>query len=73
MVVCAFSELPRRAEARSVRTLGDSRLGQVLGREAAGRATSTAEGEAATVAEALLLDGEPLRASPGGPAGGRRR
>lgn len=64
VVVCAFSDLPRRAEARSVRTLGgDSRLGQVLGRESAQRAldaaVATAQAEGAKVEAALLVDGDP--------------
>ncbi|MET9275248.1 universal stress protein [Kribbella sp. NPDC003557] len=67
VVVCAFSELPRRTEARNVATLGgDARLGQVLGRAAAGQAlqaaTVTARDEGASVAAALLVDGEPAMA-----------
>lgn len=67
VVVCAFAEMPRRTEAKNVRTLGgDPRTGQVLGREAAGRAVeaamATARGEGATVSATLLLDGEPSKA-----------
>lgn len=64
VIVCAYSELPRRAEAKNVATLGgDSRIGQVLGREA-GRlaladAMRVAAAEGATVTAALLVDGEP--------------
>ena len=43
VIVCAFAQMPRRAEAKNVRTLGgDPRSGQVLGREAAGRAIESA-------------------------------
>jgi nucleotide-binding universal stress UspA family protein len=67
VVVCAFSELPRRAEAKNVASLGgDSRIGQVLGREAARQALdaamATAKSEDATVSAALLVDGEPSKA-----------
>lgn len=64
VIVCAYSELPRRAEAKNVATLGgDVRIGQVLGREA-GRlaladAMRVAAAEGATVTAALLVDGEP--------------
>ena len=67
VIVCAFAEMPRRAEARNVRTLGgDPRSGQVLGREAAGHAVETAmattRDEGATVSATLLVDGEPSAA-----------
>ena len=67
VVVCAFAEMPRRTDARNVRTLGgDPRTGQVLGREAAGLAVesamATARREGATVSATLLLDGEPSKA-----------
>lgn len=67
VIVCAFSQLPRRAEAKNVATLGgDPRTGQVLGREAAGlaldAAMTTARKEGATVSAALLVDGEPSTA-----------
>lgn len=67
VVVCAFAEMPRRTDAKNVRTLGgDPRTGQVLGREAAGRAVeaalATARAEGATVSTTLLVDGEPSKA-----------
>lgn len=66
VIVCAYSQLSRRDEAKNVATLGDSRVGQVLGREAAGLALSTAMAlastEGATVTAALLLDAEPATA-----------
>lgn len=59
--------LSRRDEAKNVATLGgDSRIGQVLGREAAGLALSeamkVAAADGATVTAALLVDGEPAKA-----------
>ena len=67
VIVCAYSELSRRAEAKNVATLGgDSRIGQVLGREAARQALdaamATAKSEGATVSAGLLVDGEPSKA-----------
>ena len=67
VIVCAFAQMPRRADAMNVATLGgDPRSGQVLGREAAGRAIesamATARDEGATVSATLLVDGEPSRA-----------
>ena len=79
VIVCAYSKLSRRDEAKNVATLGgDSRVGQVLGRNAAGQALSsavqvaimdalwqqvrTATDEGATVTGALLIDGEPADA-----------
>ncbi len=67
VIVCAFSRLSRRNEAKNVATLGgDSRIGEVLGREAAGlalqAAMQVAADEGATVAAALLVDSEPARA-----------
>lgn len=64
VVVCAYSQLSRRTEAKNTATLGgDARTGQVLGREAASLALSTAmevaTAEGATVTAALLIDGEP--------------
>lgn len=64
VIVCAFSDLPRRAEAKSVATLGgDPRIGQVLGRGAASAAiaaaVAVAREQSATIAAALLIDGEP--------------
>jgi nucleotide-binding universal stress UspA family protein len=67
VIVCAFAELSRRTEAMNVATLGgDTRTGQVLGREAAAvaldKAMATARAEGATVSAALLVDGEPSKA-----------
>ena len=67
VIVCAYSKLSRRDEAKNVATLGgDSRVGQVLGRNAAGQALSSAvqvaTDEGATVTGALLIDGEPADA-----------
>jgi nucleotide-binding universal stress UspA family protein len=64
VIVCAYARMSRRVEARNVATLGgDTRTGQVLGREAANMAMSTAMTIAAeygaTVTAALLVDGEP--------------
>ena len=43
VIVCAYSKLSRRDEAKNVATLGgDSRVGQVLGRTAASQALSSA-------------------------------
>jgi nucleotide-binding universal stress UspA family protein len=43
VIVCAYSALSRRQEARNVATVGgDSRIGQVLGRAAANDALSSA-------------------------------
>ena len=66
VVVCAFAELSRRTEAMNVATLGgDTRTGQVLGREAAAvaldKAMAIARAEGATVSAALLVDGEPSK------------
>lgn len=59
VIVCAYSALSRRAEAKNVATLGgDTRGGEVLGRGVAGeaisRAVAVAAKEGATVAAALL-------------------
>ncbi|MFT3861997.1 universal stress protein [Micropruina sp.] len=67
VIVCAYARLSRRDEAKNVTTLGgDSRIGQVLGRSAAGQALSeamiVAAAEGATVTAALLIDGEPAEA-----------
>ena len=67
VVVCAYARLSRRDEAKNVATLGgDSRVGQVLGRTAAGAALTeamkVAAEEGATVTAALLIDGEPAEA-----------
>ena len=64
VIACAYSRLSRRDEAKNVTTLGgDTRIGQVLGRNAASQALSeamiVAGAEGATVTAALLIDGEP--------------
>ena len=67
IIVCAYSQLTRREEAKNVTTYGgDSRFGQVLGREAASvalhEAMLAAGEQGATVTAALLIDGEPDKA-----------
>jgi nucleotide-binding universal stress UspA family protein len=67
VIVCAYSALSRRQEARNVATVGgDSRIGQVLGRAAANEALSSAINVArdsgATLSASLLVDGEPAQA-----------
>ena len=67
VIVCAYSALSRRQEARNVATVGgDSRIGQVLGRAAADEALSSAINVArdsgATLSASLLIDGEPAQA-----------
>ena len=67
VIVCAYSALSRRQEARNVATVGgDSRIGQVLGRAAADQALSSAINVArdsgATLSASLLVDGEPAQA-----------
>ncbi|MFI5953029.1 universal stress protein [Cryptosporangium sp. NPDC051539] len=67
VIVCAFADLSRRAEAKNVATLGgDIRIGQVLGRAAASEAiaaaVSVAQAQNATISAALLVDGEPAAA-----------
>lgn len=67
VVVCAYAEMSRRVEAKNVTTLGgDTRIGQVLGREAASLALSdamkVARTEGATVTAALLIDADPAKA-----------
>jgi nucleotide-binding universal stress UspA family protein len=67
VVVCAYGGLSRRDEARNVATLGgDNRVGLVPGRAAASSAVAeavrTAEEQKATIAAALLVEGEPAAA-----------
>ena len=67
VIVCAYSALSRRQEARNVATVGgDSRIGQVLGRAAANEALSSAiniaRDSGATLSASLLVDGEPAQA-----------
>ena len=79
VIVCAYAKMSRRDEAKNVTTLGgDSRVGQVLGREAAGLALSEAMAvagkEGAVVTAALLIDGEPgqpVRVAPALPRQGQ--
>ena len=64
VIVCAYSGLSRRDEARNVATLGgDTRIGLVTGRAEASAALAAAVGVArepsATVSAALLVEGEP--------------
>ncbi|HEY5820505.1 MAG TPA: universal stress protein [Propionibacteriaceae bacterium] len=66
VIVCAYAQMSRRVEAKNTATLGgDTRTGQVLGREAASLAISeamkVATAEGATVIAALLVDGEPAK------------
>ncbi|MCB1777978.1 MAG: universal stress protein [Candidatus Competibacteraceae bacterium] len=63
VIVCAYSNLSRRDEAKNVATLGgDSRGGEVLGRVAANEALTQAVAVAAengaTVAAALMIEGD---------------
>jgi nucleotide-binding universal stress UspA family protein len=63
VIVCAYSALSRRAEAKNVQTTGgDTRTTEVLGRSAASdaisRAVAVASEHGATVAAALLVEGE---------------
>jgi nucleotide-binding universal stress UspA family protein len=67
VIVCAFAEMDRRADAKNVATMGgDSRIGQVLGRSAASAAIAAAVAvagqQSATIAAALLVDGDPAAA-----------
>ncbi len=67
VIVCAYSELSPRQEARAIATTAtETRTGQVLGRAAANEAMTAAVAIArdrgATVAAALLVDGEPAEA-----------
>ncbi|MFN8097877.1 MAG: universal stress protein [Dermatophilaceae bacterium] len=64
VIVCAYTELSARAEAKNVATMGgDARGGKVLGRDTASAALASAvmaaSDEGATIAAALLVDGEP--------------
>jgi nucleotide-binding universal stress UspA family protein len=62
VIACAWSGLSRREEAKNVVAVGDPLVGQVSGRAAAGQVLSTAVAVAndlgATVAAALLVDGD---------------
>ena len=67
VIVCAYSRLSSRAEAKNVATLGgDPRGGEVLGRAAANealtRAVAVASNHRATVTAALMIEGDPAEA-----------
>lgn len=66
VIVCAYSELSRRQEARTVASVGDTRLGQLPGRSdassAIAAAVAVAQEQGATIAAALLVEGEPASA-----------
>jgi nucleotide-binding universal stress UspA family protein len=66
VIVCAYARMSRRVEAKNVATLGgDTRTGQVMGREAANvamsQAMTIAADHGATVTAALLVDGDPAQ------------
>lgn len=63
VIVCAYSGLSRRDEAKNVATIGgDARTGQVLGRTAASAAiadaVAVAKAEGAAISAALMLEGD---------------
>jgi nucleotide-binding universal stress UspA family protein len=67
VIVCAYSGLSRRQEARTVASLGsDPRIGQVSSRTAASgaiaAAVAVAQERGATISAALLVDAEPANA-----------
>jgi nucleotide-binding universal stress UspA family protein len=67
VIVCAYSGLSRREEARNPATLGgDPHIGQVPGRSAASaaiaEAVAVAQGHSATISAALLVEAEPATA-----------
>jgi nucleotide-binding universal stress UspA family protein len=67
VIVCAYSQLSPRQEARNVATLGgDTRVGLVPGRSTASAAiaagVAVAQKEGATISAALLIEGEPATA-----------
>lgn len=67
VVVCAWSSLSRRQEARNITTLGgDTSIGQVKGHAAATQAVrqgvEVARAQGARVTGALLVDGDPAAA-----------
>lgn len=68
VIVCAWTSVSRRAEAKNVAALGNdpSTLGQVQGRQAATQAlqdaVKVAREQGAQVKAALLVDGEPAAA-----------
>lgn len=67
VIVCAYSGLSRRDEAKNVSTIGgDTRTGQVLGRQAASAAiadaVAVAQEEGAAISAALMLEGDAAKA-----------
>lgn len=66
IIVCAFSALTQSDDARSLVGFGDTRLGEVLGRQAAtdalSQATATATGLGVGVEKVVLAEGEPAAA-----------
>ncbi len=67
VIVCAYSGLSRRDEAKNVSTIGgDARTGQVLGRAAASAAiadaVAVAKEEGAAISAALMLEGDAAKA-----------
>ena len=67
VIVCAYSGLSRRDEAKNVTTIGgDARSGQVLGRTAASAAiadaVAVAKEEGAAISAALMLEGDAAKA-----------
>lgn len=67
VIVCVWSELSRRDDAKNVATVGgDARIGEVLGRQSASQAVAeavaVAQAGGATIAAALLAQGEPAQA-----------
>ena len=67
VIVCAYSGLSRRDEAKNVATMGgDARTGQVLGRAAASAAiadaVAVAKAERAAISAALMLEGDAAKA-----------
>jgi nucleotide-binding universal stress UspA family protein len=66
VIVCAYTGLSPRQEARTIASLGDPPVGQVLGRAAASAAiaaaVAVAQEQGATISAALLVDGEPATA-----------
>lgn len=67
VIVCAYSGLSRRDDAKNVSTIGgDARTGQVLGRQAASAAladaVAVAQEEGAAISAALMLEGDAAKA-----------
>ncbi len=66
VIVCAYSELTGRQEARAMANVGEPPVGQVPGRSAASvaiaDAVAAAQEQGATISAALLVHGEPATA-----------